>query len=52
MATSLATPFYLDLGYSKTEIGMIAKNAGLWPNVIGGILGGLWMIRIGIHRAL
>ena len=52
MATSLATPFYLDLGYSKTEIGMIAKNAGLWPNVIGGILGGIWMIRLGLNRAL
>ena len=52
MATALATPFYLDLGYTKTEIGMIAKNAGLWPNVIGGILGGIWMIRLGTHRAL
>lgn len=52
MATALATPFYLDLGYSKTEIGMIAKNAGLWPNVIGGILGGIWMIRLGVNRAL
>jgi PAT family beta-lactamase induction signal transducer AmpG len=52
MATSLATPFYLDMGYSKTEIGMIAKNAGLWPNVIGGILGGIWMIRLGMNRAL
>jgi PAT family beta-lactamase induction signal transducer AmpG len=52
MATALATPFYLDLGYSKTEIGMIAKHAGLWPNIIGGILGGVWMVKIGIHRAL
>ena len=52
MATSLATPFYLDMGYTKTEIGMIAKNAGLWPNVIGGILGGIWMIKLGMNRAL
>lgn len=52
MATALATPFYLDLGYSKTEIGMIAKNAGLWPNVIGGILGGIWMMKLGLNRAL
>jgi PAT family beta-lactamase induction signal transducer AmpG len=52
MATALATPFYLDLGYSKTEIGMIAKNAGLWPNVIGGIVGGIWMIKLGLNRAL
>jgi len=52
MATALATPFYLDLGFSKTEIGLIAKNAGLWPSVIGGLLGGIWMIRLGINRAL
>ncbi len=52
MATALATPFYLDLGFSKTEIGLIAKNAGLWPSVIGGILGGIWMMKLGINRAL
>ncbi len=52
MATALATPFYLDLGFSKTEIGLIAKNAGLWPSVIGGLLGGIWMIKLGINRAL
>jgi PAT family beta-lactamase induction signal transducer AmpG len=52
MATALATPFYLDMGFSKTEIGLIAKNAGLWPSVIGGMLGGIWMMKIGINRAL
>ena len=52
MATALATPFYLDMGYSKTEIGLIAKNAGLWPSVIGGLLGGFWMLKLGINRSL
>lgn len=52
MCTALATPFYLDMGYSKTDIGLVAKNAGLWPAVIGGLLGGLWMVKIGINRAL
>ena len=52
MATALATPFYLDMGFSKTEIGLIAKNAGLWPSVIGGLLGGAWMVKLGINRAL
>ena len=52
MATALATPFYLDLGYSKTEIGLIAKNAGLWCSVAGGILGGIWMLRLGENRSL
>jgi PAT family beta-lactamase induction signal transducer AmpG len=52
MATALATPFYLDMGFSKSQIGLIAKNAGLWSSVLGGLLGGLWMVRLGINRAL
>jgi PAT family beta-lactamase induction signal transducer AmpG len=52
MCTALATPFYMDMGFTKTQIGLIAKNAGLWPAVIGGLLGGLWMVKIGINRAL
>lgn len=52
MATALATPFYLDMGFSKTEIGLVAKNAGLWPSIVGGLLGGIWMIKLGINRAL
>ena len=52
MSTALATPFYLDMGFTKSEIGLIAKNAGLWPSVAGGLLGGLWMVKLGINRAL
>ncbi len=52
MCTALATPFYLDMGFSKSDIGLVAKHAGLWPAVIGGLLGGLWMVKLGINRAL
>jgi PAT family beta-lactamase induction signal transducer AmpG len=52
MATALATPFYLDMGYAKSDIGLVAKHAGLWPAVFGGLLGGLWMVSLGINRAL
>ena len=52
LCTALATPFYLAMGYSKTQIGLVAKNAGLWPAVIGGLAGGLAMVRLGINRAL
>jgi len=52
MATALSTPFYLDLGFSKTEVGLVAKNAALWPAIFGGVAGGLLMLRIGINRAL
>ncbi len=52
MATALATPFYLDMGFTKSDIGLVAKHAGLWPAVFGGLLGGLWMVKLGINRAL
>jgi PAT family beta-lactamase induction signal transducer AmpG len=52
LCTALATPFYLSMGYTKTHIGLVAKHAGLWPAVIGGLIGGLWMVRLGINRAL
>ncbi len=52
MATALLTPFYLDLGFTKTEIGTVAKAAALWAGVAGATLGGLLMIRIGINRSL
>ncbi len=52
LSTALATPFYLDMGFSKTQIGLIAKNAGLWPAVIGALIGGIWMLKLGINRAL
>jgi PAT family beta-lactamase induction signal transducer AmpG len=52
MATALSMPFYLELGFSKTDIGLVAKHAALWPSIIGGLLGGLIMLRLGINRAL
>ncbi len=52
LCTALATPFYLDMGFSKSQIGFIAKNAGLWPAVFGALLGGVWMLKLGISRAL
>ena len=52
MATALSTPFYLDLGFTLTEIGLVAKQAALWPSIVGGLLGGVIMLRLGINRAL
>lgn len=52
MATALATPFYLDLGFTKTQIGLVAKHAALWPAIIGGLLGGGLMVKLGINRSL
>ncbi len=52
MATALATPFYLDMGFSRTEIGSIAKVAALWSVIAGGIIGGIAMLKLTINRAL
>lgn len=52
MALALATPFYMDLGYNLTTIGIVAKNVGLWSTVAGGLLGGVFMLKLGINRAL
>ncbi|MCX8618864.1 AmpG family muropeptide MFS transporter [Gilliamella sp. B2923] len=52
MATSLATPFYLKMGFSRLDLGLIAKNSSLWPSVFGALIGGILMIKIGINRAL
>ncbi|MGD9502147.1 MAG: AmpG family muropeptide MFS transporter [Methyloceanibacter sp.] len=52
MATALATPFYLDMGYSKTEIGTVAKFAGLWAVIAGATIGGIVMLKLSINRAL
>ena len=52
MASSMTTPFYLEMGYSKTEIGAVVKLFGFWATIAGGTLGGLLILRIGMARAL
>jgi PAT family beta-lactamase induction signal transducer AmpG len=52
MATALATPFYLDMGFSRTEIGSIAKVAALWAVIAGSVIGGIAMLKLSINRAL
>ena len=52
MATALQTPFFIDLGFTKTEIGVVAKTASLIAMTIGITVGGLVMIKLSINRAL
>lgn len=52
MASAMSTPFYLDIGFSKTEIGAIVKLFGFWATVIGSLIGGIIMLRLGINRSL
>jgi PAT family beta-lactamase induction signal transducer AmpG len=52
MASQMTTPFYLDLGFTKTEIGAVVKLFGFWATVAGGIAGGLIILRISVMRSL
>ncbi|VAW80137.1 AmpG permease [hydrothermal vent metagenome] len=52
MASHMTIPFYLDIGFSKSEIGTVVKLFGFWATILGGFVGGLLMLRIGIYRAL
>ncbi|MBM3341450.1 MAG: AmpG family muropeptide MFS transporter [Betaproteobacteria bacterium] len=52
MASAMTLPFYLELNYSKTEIGAVVKLFGFWATILGGTLGGIIILRIGLTRAL
>jgi PAT family beta-lactamase induction signal transducer AmpG len=52
MAGSMATPFYLKLGFLKQDIGIIAKTYGLFSSLAGGFVGGIIILRFRLHRSL
>ncbi|MEE8398847.1 MAG: AmpG family muropeptide MFS transporter [Desulfobacterales bacterium] len=52
MASAMTIPFYLDIGFSKTEIGAVVKLFGFWATIVGTLSGGIIMIRLGINRCL
>lgn len=48
----MAGPFYIDLGFSKSEIASVTKIFGFAMSVAGGLLGGLLVVRYGVIRPL
>lgn len=52
MASAMTIPFYLDIGFSKTEIGAVVKLFGFWATIAGSLIGGVIMLRMGINRSL
>jgi PAT family beta-lactamase induction signal transducer AmpG len=52
MASAITTPFYLELGFSKTEIGTVVKLFGTAATMTGAFLGGLTLLKLGINRGL
>lgn len=52
VAGTMTIPFYLDLGFNKTEIAEITKVFGLAATLFGSFVGGLLVARLSILKAL
>lgn len=48
----MAFPFYLDSGFTKTEIAAVSKLFGVWISIAGAFLGGAVAVTWGAHRTL
>ena len=49
---SLAYPFYDDIGFTKVEIAYISKLFGMVATIVGGLLGGFIVNKIGMLKGL
>ena len=47
----MVKPFWVDAGFSATQIGLVSVNIGLALSIAGGVAGGWFTDRIGIFRA-
>ncbi|MCK8601220.1 AmpG family muropeptide MFS transporter [Desulfoferrobacter suflitae] len=52
IAGAMTTPFLLDLGFSRTDVGTVNKAFGLLSTIFGTLAGGGIIARIGINRSL
>jgi len=48
----MANPFYLDLGFTKTDIANVTKLFGFFLTITGAALGGVLVMRFGIMRLM
>ncbi|WP_116808811.1 AmpG family muropeptide MFS transporter [Steroidobacter cummioxidans] len=51
-ALRLFTPFMMDVGFTKTEIALVLKALFTASGVIGAILGGVAMVRLGLLKSM
>jgi PAT family beta-lactamase induction signal transducer AmpG len=52
MASAMTTPFYLAIGFTKTQIGAVVKIFGTGAVIGGALVGGVLMLKLGINRSL
>lgn len=48
----MATPFYVDMGYSKAQVATVSKVYGLLMTLLGTLLGGILVSRAGTYPIL
>ena len=48
----MTQPLYQELGYTKTQVGLVQGTFGPWPMIAGSFIGGLIVVRYGMMRAL
>jgi PAT family beta-lactamase induction signal transducer AmpG len=52
LLSNMATPFLLTVGFTKTDIGAIQVGMGLIATIVGALVGGVILSKIGINRSL
>ena len=48
----MANPFYIDMGYSLSEIGYVVKIVALIATIIGVFIGGIFIKKLGLYKSL
>ena len=48
----MANPFYIDMGYTLSEIGYVVKVVALIATIVGVFLGGILIKKIGLYKSL
>lgn len=48
----MANPFYVEMGYTKDEVGTVVKTFGVGVTIAGALLGGILVKRFGVFKIL
>jgi len=51
-ALKFFTAFMINVGFTKTEIGVVVKAVLTTGSIVGALLGGIWMIKLGLRKAM
>jgi len=52
MASAMTIPFYIEIHFTKTQIGAVVKLFGFWATIAGALGGGVLMLKLGINKCL